>query len=121
MRKKGASFWDILAWVVLALIVLWLILKVFGVIGTPTLIEYFPYVRNFQFLITLKSLLFLGFFGFGLAYWAGWAINKLTVVSSDVNQLKNFAKDTVGEVNCIKNELNKINLRCEYNHPKKKS
>ena len=96
MNKRGMSFWDILAWVVLFLILLWLILKVLGVFSTPALIEYFPY--------------------FGLAYWAGWAIHKLGGVSRDVSQLKNFAGNTIKEVNDIKNELNKINLRCKYNH-----
>jgi len=100
MHKKGLSFWDILAWVFLILLVIWLVLKISGIIGTPTLIEYFPY--------------------FGLAYWAGWAIHKLTNVSADVHQLKFFAKDTVKEINNLKNEFNKINLRCEYNHRIKK-
>lgn len=94
------SFWDILAWIILGLMVLWLILKIFGVINTPALIEYFPY--------------------FSLAYWAGWAIHKLTTLSADVRQLKNFSKETIMEVNNIKNEINKVNLRCEYNHRSKK-
>ena len=36
------KFWDILAWIVLAGMVLWLILKVTGVINTPLLLEYSP-------------------------------------------------------------------------------
>ncbi len=100
MNKRGLSFWDILAYIVLVLLIFWLILKMFGIINTPALVEYFPY--------------------FGLAYWAGWTIHKLATVSGDVRQLKGFAKETIKEVNDIKVELNKINLRCEYNHPAKK-
>jgi len=32
MDKRGMSFWDILAWIVLAGILLWVILKTFGII-----------------------------------------------------------------------------------------
>ena len=98
--KRGLSFWDALAWIVLGLLIIWLILKVFGVINTPVLIEYFPY--------------------FSLAYWAGWSIHKLMAVSGDVKQLKGFASDTIKEVNGVKTEINKMNLRCEFNHSKKK-
>lgn len=85
------SFWDILAWVVLVLILLWLILKVTGVINTPVLIEYAPY--------------------FGAAYIAGWAMHKLDSVSDDVKSLKNFASATSREINniksnCYRNHLN---------------
>ncbi len=98
--KRGVSFWDILAWIVLGLLILWIILKVLGVINTPAFIEYFPY--------------------FSLAYWAGWSIHKLMAVSGDVKQLRGFANETIKEVSNVKAEINKINLRCEFNHSEKR-
>ncbi len=62
------NFWDILAWVFLALIFLWLILKVTGVINTPVLIEYAPY--------------------FGAVYIAGWAMSILVRATQDINGIK---------------------------------
>ena len=87
MVKKKTSVWDIIAWIVLAGILIWLILKVFGVINTPILIEYAPY--------------------FGAVYLAGWQIHKLAVVASDVRELKSFKVATVNEIknikmNCVK-------------------
>ncbi len=68
MNKKGMSFWDVLAWIVLALILLWLILKVIGVISTPDLIEYAPY--------------------FGIVYLDGWAMSSLFRTVEDVKMIK---------------------------------
>ena len=88
MNKRGLSFWDILAWIVLALIALWLILKVLGVIKTLDIIEYAPL--------------------FGAIYLSGWAMHKLYTVTDDVKDLKKFKDATVKEIyniktNCIKN------------------
>jgi len=85
--KKGMSFWDILAWIILGLILLWLILKVAGIINTPVFIEYAPY--------------------FGAAYIAGWAMHKLDSVSDDVKSLKKFANATANEINNIKSNCSK--------------
>jgi hypothetical protein len=86
--KKELNVWDIIAWIVLLLILVWLFLKVFGVINTPIFIEYAPY--------------------FGAVYLAGWQIHKLAIVASDVKELKKFKEATIEEVhkiktNCIKN------------------
>ena len=89
MKKRGLDFWDILAWIILGLILLWIILKMLGVINTPVLIAYAPY--------------------FGAAYIAGWAMHKLDSVSNDVKDLKNFAGATVSEINTIK-------TKCLTNH-----
>ena len=89
MEKRGLSFWDILAWVALAGIALWLILKAFGIINTPVLIEYAPY--------------------FGAVYLAGWAMRKLEDVSSDVKDLKRFRSKTI-------DEINKLKMNCVKNH-----
>ena len=80
--KKRFNFWDVIAWVVLVGIVIWLLLKVFGVINTPLFLEYAPY--------------------FGAVYLAGWAMHKLENVSYDVNDLKKFRYQTIEEINQIK-------------------
>ena len=87
--EKRASVWDVLAWVVLAGILIWIILKVAGVIETPILIEYAPY--------------------FGAVYLAGWAMHKLEVAVNDVQELKKFKEATV----C---EINKIKTNCRITH-----
>ncbi len=87
--KKGVSVWDIIAWVVLAGIFIWLLLKTFGVINTPLWLEYAPL--------------------YGAVYLAGWQIHKLDVVSKDVKELKNFKDATI-------TEINKIKTNCIKNH-----
>jgi len=87
--KRGLNFWDILAWVVLAGILLWLILKMLGIINTPVLVEYAPYL--------------------GAVYIAGWQINKLAVVAKEVEGLKKFRSATI-------NEIHEIKLNCVKNH-----
>ena len=87
--KKRVSIWDIIAWIVLALILIWLILKVSGIINTPAILEYAPY--------------------FGVVYLAGWQIHKLYVVAEDVKELKRFEKETVRQINDIK-------TNCKLNH-----
>jgi len=82
MKKRGLNIWDVIAWIVLAGILLWLILKVLGIINTPILIQYAPY--------------------FGAVYLAGWQIHKLETVTKDVKDLKKFEKATIEQVNQIK-------------------
>ena len=66
--KRISKFWDTLAWIVLGLILLWLILKVFGIINTPDILTYAPY--------------------FGAVYLAGWAMKKLDTAVDDIKDLK---------------------------------
>ena len=80
--KKRWSIWDIIAWIVLFLILVWLILKTFGIINTPAWLEYAP--------------------SYGAVYLAGWQIHKLESVASDVSELKKFKNATVEEINNIK-------------------
>lgn len=87
--EKKMSVWDIIAWIVLILILVWLILKATGIINTPALIEYAPY--------------------FGAVYLAGWQIHKLEIVSRDVQELKKFKGDTI-------NEVHRIKENCARNH-----
>ena len=86
---KKLSFWDILAWIVLAGIFIWLILKAFGIINTPAILEYTPY--------------------FGAVYIAGWQIHKLSVVAEDVKELKKFKDVTI-------RKINDIEMNCKLNH-----
>jgi len=90
--KKRVNVWDIIAWIVLALILLWIILKVAGVINTPALLEFAPY--------------------FGAIYLAGWAMHKLDRAVDDINELKGFNRATVEQINNIK-------TNCIKNHPLK--
>lgn len=92
MNKKELNIWDIIAWIVLVLILIWLILKTFGIINTDAWLEYAPI--------------------YGAVYIAGWQIHKLSVVASEVKDLKKFKDETIKEIhiiktNCIKNHLKK--------------
>jgi len=92
MDKRGISFWDVLAWIVLGLILLWLILKTLGVINSPLWIEYAPI--------------------YGAVYIAGWQIHKLAIVAREVEGLKKFKEATI-------NEINNIKTNCKINHNKR--
>lgn len=91
MGKRRVSIWDIIAWIVLAGIVLWLLLKVFGIINTPNILGYAPY--------------------FGAVYLAGWQIHKLATVASDVKELKKFKDATIKEINNIRENCIKRHKR----------
>jgi len=86
--KKKRKVWDYLAWVALGLILVWLILKTFGIINTPPWLEYAPI--------------------YAAVYIAGWQIHKLESVAADVKDLKKFKFATIEKIhdienNCIKN------------------
>tara|TARA_Y100000310_G_scaffold344480_1_gene457469 strand:+ start:1208 stop:1468 length:261 start_codon:yes stop_codon:yes gene_type:complete len=85
--KRGISFWDILAWLALISILVWVTLKIFGIINTPLWLQYAPI--------------------YSACYIAGWQIHKLDSVSRDVQDLKRFKEKTIFEVNRIKEGLNK--------------
>lgn len=87
--KKRLSFWDILAWIVLFGIFIWLVLKMLGIINTPILLEYAPY--------------------FGAVYIAGWAMSTLRNVSQDVKDLKQFKYETINQIHSVKEN-------CARNH-----
>ena len=86
MDKRGINFWDILAWVVLGLILLWVILKTLGIINTSPLLEYAPI--------------------YGAIYLAGWQIHKLKVVAEDVRELKRFKELTISEIESFEKPQN---------------
>jgi len=89
MNKRGLSFWDVLAWIALGLILLWLILKTFGIINTPAWLEYTPI--------------------YAAVYIAGWQIHKLETVANDVKDLKRFKEATISKIN-------NIETNCKINH-----
>lgn len=43
MKKRGSDWWDILIIVGALLIIIWALLKAFGIIKTPTWVEMMPY------------------------------------------------------------------------------
>jgi hypothetical protein len=86
MRKP--RIWDILAWIVLAGIFIWLILKVTGVINTPILLQYSP--------------------AFGAVYLAGWAMNKLSQASDDIRGLKRGFRHLDKQTDKIEIEIKNI-------------
>jgi len=90
--KKRINIWDIIAWIVLIGILLWLLLKVFGIINSPELVTYAPY--------------------FGAVYLAGWAMHKLETVAKDINNLNKFKDETIRQINEIK-------TNCVNNHFRK--
>ncbi len=92
--KIGMSFWDVLAWVVLASILLWLILKVAGVINTPILIEYAPY--------------------FGAVYLAGWAMSVLVRATQDINGMKRNLSFLNRNFHDLDKSVEIIKSNCEY-------
>ncbi len=75
------NFWDYLAWICLAGITIWLILKVLGIINTPLWLEYSPI--------------------FGAVYLAGWNMNKLERSIEDIKELKS-------EISIMKTKCSKI-------------
>lgn len=81
MGKKGASVWDVIAWLALVGIAVWVLLKVLGVIKTPLFIEYAP----------------IG----GAIYIAGWAMHKLDRATDDIKEVTHKldrATDDIKEV-----------------------
>jgi len=87
--KKSLNFWDILAWIALVGIVIWLLLKTFGIINTQVFLEYAPV--------------------YAAVYIAGWQIHKLSAVADDIKELKHFRNEII-------NQINEIKLNCTQNH-----
>jgi hypothetical protein len=88
MKKKKRSFWDVLAWVALAFIIIWLLLKTFGIINTPLWLTYSPL--------------------YAAAYIVGWQVHKLEALSSE---FKGFRTATV-------NKIHNIEQNCLIKHNK---
>ena len=80
--------WDYLAWIVLAGILLWLILKVAGVIHTPEIISYSPI--------------------FGAVYLAGWAMHRLKAATDDIKEIKDDMGNLENRTNRIESDIRVI-------------
>ena len=87
--KKSVSIWDVLAWVALGSIVVWVLLKIFGIINTPLFLEYYPILAA--------------------SYVFGWQMHKLETVAREVDGLKQFRSETIHQIHDIK-------LNCAKNH-----
>ncbi|MBS3121680.1 hypothetical protein J4434_02240 [Candidatus Woesearchaeota archaeon] len=92
LNLKRISVWDYLAWCVLFGILIWLLLKVFGIINTPVLIEYAPY--------------------FGAVYIAGWAMQKLDRAIEDIRYLNRDIKEIKVDLKDIENDVGLIRKNC---------
>ena len=80
--------WDYLAWIVLAGILLWLILKVAGIIHTAEIISYSPI--------------------FGAVYLTGWAMHRLKTASEDIKEIKDDVGDLEKRTNRIESDIRVI-------------
>jgi len=87
IMKRGLSIWDILAWIALASIVLWITLKILGIINTPLWLEYAPV--------------------YSASYVAGWMMHKLKIVHEEIHDLKNFKNETIKQIHSIKEDCAK--------------
>ncbi len=87
--KRKISIWDIIALLALLSIVVWVTLKIVGVIKTPLWLEYAPV--------------------YSASYVAGWLMHKVYSVSADVKDLKKFKDATI-------DEINKMKINCAKNH-----
>ena len=92
MLKKDLTIWDSIAWATLAGIALWVVLKAFGIINTPMLLEYSPV--------------------FGAVYLAGWAMHKLDRAAGDIKELKSNVKEMEKDVGSMKTEIALIRKNC---------
>ena len=46
MTNQRISWSDIIFWLALIVLIIWIILKVFGYINTPTIVEVIPYISG---------------------------------------------------------------------------
>lgn len=91
MVKRHMIFWDYLAWFILLLITIWLILKVSGVIQTPSWLQYSPL--------------------FGVVYLAGWAMKKLDTAIDDIKDIKDDVKYIEKDINILRKKCPELNSK----------
>ena len=87
------SFWDILAWIVLGLILIWLILKTVGIIKTDLLLEYAPI--------------------YGAVYLAGYAMSTLIQATRDISGIKRNLNYLNKNFNEIDKSIEIIKTNCK--------
>lgn len=93
MNKRGINFWDILAWIALGIIVIWLILKLFGVINTPLWLEYVPV--------------------YSAVYISGWAMSTLVRAVQDIGRINRNLSFLNGKFNEIDKSIEIIKSNCK--------
>jgi hypothetical protein len=86
------NIWDYLAWICLAGIAIWVILKVLGIINTPIWLEYSPL--------------------YGAVYLAGWYMNKLERAIVDIKDMKTDISNMKTDISNIKTEINSMKTKC---------
>lgn len=88
------NFWDYLAWICLAGIACWVILKVLGIINTPTWLEYAPI--------------------YGVVYLAGWNINKLERATEGIKENTTKLEKNTNELYELKTEISTMKTKCSH-------
>jgi len=83
------NIWDYLAWICIAGITIWVILKVLEIINTPIWLEYAPI--------------------YGAIYLAGWNVNKLERATEDIKENSKDIKEIKFEIQKMKTKCSKIN------------
>jgi len=89
MVKRKLNVWDVIAWIILALILFWLILKTLGIINTPLWLQYAPL--------------------YGMIYLGGWYAHKLESIGKEVAGLNQFRSETI-------KKINEVELNCAKRH-----
>ena len=77
--------WDYLAWFMVGFITVWVILKMFGIINIPVLVEYSPLL--------------------GAVYIAGWVVQKLERATEDIKDVKIDVSDLKKTTSDLNNRL----------------
>ena len=91
-RFSNIAFTDLLAWLTLLFIFLWLVLKISGIINTLEWLQYSPL--------------------FGAVYLAGWAMHKLERTTRDVNDISKGLRSVERRLRIIEVDLG--SLRRKY-------
>jgi hypothetical protein len=75
-RTFKDKFWDVVIWVSLVIILIWVLLKSFGIIHSPLWVEMIPYYSGLSFLL-------------GIVYKAGKIVETINYMGYDIKVLKN--------------------------------
>ena len=79
-KRAGISIWDILIWFGILLILVWAVLKSFGVINSPTWFEMLPFYG-------------IGSAAIGTAYKLGKIMEGISITNKKVNRLVVMEED----------------------------
>ena len=90
MNKNMAKIWDILSWIAFAIVFLYFLLKILGVLNSPVSID----------VITLLSG----------AYLLGRHVKKIDIVVDDVEYLKKDVGHLKSGFNSLKKDINYLKL-----------